>query len=276
MSFLRVLLPFVLSLALVGATKPAAAADRDALREFLEVTGFDVAIASMQQGAMSGPALAGAAPDEFGANWSRLAEVIFDPDSMIDRALDMMEAVMPDELVAHGIDFYGSELGRRLVEVENTSHMEEDEVKVEGGEAMIALLAAEDPDRLAQMQALSRATGTADNSVRAIIEVQVRYLVAASRAGIIKLRVDETELRLMLQSQADPMRAEVEKGAVRSAAWAYRDISTEDLATYTKVLEDPTMRQVYEVLNAVQFELMAERYERLAAALSELHPQQDI
>ncbi len=36
------------------------------------------------------------------------------------------------------------------------------------------------------------------------------------------------------------------------------------------------MREVYQVLNAVQFELMAERYERLAAALSDLHPQQDI
>ncbi len=59
--------------------------------------------------------------------------MIFDPDSMIDRAIDMMEAVMPDELVDHGIDFYGSDLGQRLVEVENMSHMEESEVKVEGG-----------------------------------------------------------------------------------------------------------------------------------------------
>ncbi|WP_300513963.1 DUF2059 domain-containing protein [Aliiroseovarius sp.] len=257
-------------------TATAQAADRAHLREFLEVTGFDVAIASMQQGAMAGPALAGATPDEFGADWTRLAELIFDPDSMIDRAVDMMEAVMPDELIDHGIAFYGSELGQRLVAVENMSHMEDPEVKAEGGDALIAMLSADDPARLEQLRDLSRATGSSDTSIRAIIEVQLRYLVAASRAGIIRLRVDETELRLMLQSQIDPMRTEVEKGAVRSAAWAYRDISTEDLKTYTQALEDPSMRAVYEVLNAVQFELMAERYERLADALSDLHPQQDI
>ncbi len=97
------------------------------------------------------------------------------------------------------------------------------------------MLAADDPDRLKQLSRLSLATGSADTSIRAIIEVQVRYLMAASHAGIIRLRVDETDLRLMLQSQIDPMRAEVEKGgAVRSAAWAYRDISTEDLKAIRK------------------------------------------
>ncbi|WP_421704277.1 hypothetical protein [Aliiroseovarius sp.] len=279
MAFLRKITTALLPLVVLtwGAAGAAAhAADRTQLREFLEVTGFDVAITSMQQGAMAGPALAGAAPDEFGSDWTRLAEVMFDPDNMIDRALDMMEAVMPDELVEHGIDFYGSELGKRLVAVENMSHMEESEVKVEGGDALIAMLAADDPGRLKQLSALSLATGSTDSSIRAIIEVQVRYLMAASHAGIIRLRVDETDLRLMLQSQIDPMRAEVEKGAVRSAAWAYRDIPTEDLKAYTEALEDPTMREVYQVLNAVQFELMAECYERLAAALSDLHPQQDI
>lgn len=254
----------------------AQAADRERLREFLEVTGFDVAITSMQQGAMSGPGMVGAAPDEFGADWTRLAEMIFDPDSMIDRSLDMMEAIMPDELVDHGLDFYGSELGQRLVDVENISHMEESDLKEEGGNAVLALLMAEDPARLDQLRALSQATGSTEHAIMALVEVQTRYLVAAARAGIVDLKVDEEELRLLLTSNMEELKREVEKGSVRSAAWAYRDIATEDLATYTEALEDPLMRQVYEVLNAVQFEVMAERYERLAAALADLHPQQDL
>ncbi len=269
------LAPLLLAVLLIwGAASQAA--DRERLREFLEVTGFDVAIASIQLDAMSGPALAGEVPQAFGADWTRMAEVIFDPDSMIDRAIDMMQTVMPDHLVDHGIDFYGSDLGQRLVAVENASQMEESELTAEGGAALLEMLAESDPARLARLRAFSRATGSADNAIRALIEVQLRYLVAASRAGIIKLRVDETELRLMLQAQTGEMRAQMEQAGLLSAAWTYRDLSTADLERYTEALENEKMRQIYEILNAVQFELMAERYERLAAALADLHPQQDI
>ncbi len=269
------LAPLLLAVLLIwGAASQAA--DRERLREFLEVTGFDVAIASIQLDAMSGPALAGEVPQAFGADWTRMAEVIFDPDSMIDRAIDMMQTVMPDHLVDHGIDFYGSDLGQRLVAVENASQMEESELTAEGGAALLEMLAESDPARLARLRAFSRATGSADSAIRALIEVQLRYLVAASRAGIIKLRVDETELRLMLQAQTGEMRAQMEQAGLLSAAWTYRDLSTADLERYTEALENEKMRQIYEILNAVQFELMAERYERLAAALADLHPQQDI
>ncbi len=59
-------------------------------------------------------------------------------------------------------------------------------------------------------------------------------------------------------------------------AYAYRDFSDADVRAYREALEDPQMRQVYELLNAIQFEVMAERYEVLAAELAGLTPEQEI
>jgi len=41
-------------------------------------------------------------------------------------------------------------------------------------------------------------------------------------------------------------------------------------------LEHPDMKLVYELLNAVQYEIMANRFEVLATRMADLHPPQDI
>ncbi|MCI2398297.1 hypothetical protein [Aliiroseovarius subalbicans] len=254
----------------------AQAADRDKMRAFLEITGFDVAIESLQQGAMAGPGLAGTAPSDFGLQWTQLAERIFAPDEMITRALDMMEAVMPVALVDHGASFYASALGQRLVEVENAAHMAPDAEKYAEAQSILEGLVADNAPRLELFGDMNAAIGGMDNSVRSVIELQVRYLLAASRAGAIDMDISEEDLRGMFQEQAPAMRREIELYAMLNSAYAYRDLSDQELTDYVAALEQPEMRQVYEVLNAIQFEIMAERYERLAAALAKLHPQQDL
>ncbi|MEJ1993493.1 MAG: hypothetical protein P8X50_17895, partial [Maritimibacter sp.] len=52
--------------------------------------------------------------------------------------------------------------------------------------------------------------------------------------------------------------------------------SSEDVAAYRATLEDERMGHVYEILNGIQYEVMAERYEELAAGLTDLSPQQDL
>lgn len=251
-------------------------ADRAKLRAFLEITGFDVAIESLQQGAMAGPGLAGDAPNEFGSEWVRLAEEIFAPDEMIERTLDMMEAIMPEDLVDHGAAFYASDLGQRLVAIENAAHMTPDDIKYAEAEKIVAALIEQNSPRLDAFKAMNAAVGGIENSVRSVIEIQARYFLAAMAAGSMDLDMSEADLRGMLNAQADNIRQNVKAYAVLGAAFAYRDLSDEDLAAYVTALEHPKMRQVYEILNAIQFEVMAERYERLATALAGLAPQQDI
>ncbi len=255
---------------------PAGAADRATLRTFLEVTGFDVAITSMQQAAMDSPGIVGTSADDFGSEYTRLAEQAFDPEAMLSRALDMMEAVMPDELVNHGAAFYASDLGLRLVAAENESHRTDDDTKYTAGDAILARLDASNPRRIEDYLAMNTAIGGTDASLRAIVEVQVRYVMAAMAAGSLDLAVSEGELREMIAAQLPMMREEALTYALLGSAYTYRDFTDEEIAAYRAALEAPEMRQVYEILNAVQFEIMAERYEALALELGKLTPQQDI
>lgn len=255
---------------------PAAAADRGKLRAFLDITGYDVVIESLQLGAMAGPGMTGDMPDAFGRQYGRLAEEVFDPAEMVERALDILVAVMPDGLVDAGADLYASDLGQRLVAVENAAHMTDGATKYEEGMALVAAMAEENPARLDLLRAMDAAIDSGNTGRRAMVEIQVRFLLAAMAAGASDLEMTETELRDMLMQQAVEAAPRTEALALMSNAWTYRDITDDDLAAYVAALESPGIRGVYEVLNATQFQIMIERYELLGTRLSELRPEQEL
>lgn len=267
---------FAFVLMALGMVSTAQAADEKDIREFLEVTGFDVAIASIQQGAMAGPALTGEDPDVFGRQWTKLAEEIFNPDEMVSEAVEMIGAIMPDDLLAHGAAFYGSTLGQRLVEVENESHMADDAEKYAEGEKITADLLDQDSIRIQVFREMGNAIGSTDTAIRSIVEIQVRYLMAAVAAGVSDFDISEEDLRLMLMEQSGEMRRNIEVNTLVANAYAYRDLSDEELIDYLSALQNPKMGQVYEILNAVQYQIMADRYETLATRLAELQPEQEL
>lgn len=267
---------FAFVLMALGMVSTAQAADEKDIREFLEVTGFDVAIASIQQGAMAGPALTGEDPDVFGRQWTKLAEEIFNPDEMVSEAVEMIGAIMPDDLLAHGAAFYGSTLGQRLVEVENESHMADDAEKYAEGEKITADLLDQDSIRIQVFREMGNAIGSTDTAIRSIVEIQVRYLMAAVAAGVSDFNISEEDLRLMLMEQSGELRRNIEVNTLVANAYAYRDLSDEELIDYLSALQNPKMGQVYEILNAVQYQIMADRYETLATRLAELQPEQEL
>ncbi|MCI2393652.1 DUF2059 domain-containing protein [Aliiroseovarius sediminis] len=267
---------FAFVLVVLGLASVAQASERKDIRDFLEVTGFDVAIASMQQGAVAGPALTGEDPNVFGRQWIKLAEEIFEPDEMISEAVEMLDAVMPEELLKHGADFYGSPLGQRLVKVENESHMADDKEKFEEGERIVETLLDEDSIRIQIFREMGNAIGSTETAIKSIVEIQVRYLMAAMAAGVSDFEIGEEDLRLMLMEQSGQMRQNIEVNTLVANAYAYRNLSDEDLIDYLAALQDPKMGQVYEILNAVQYQIMADRYETLASRLAELSPEQEL
>lgn len=267
---------FAFVLMTLAALTGAQAAEEQDIRDFLKVTGFDVAIASIQQGAMAGPALTGEDPDVFGRQWVRLAEEVFDPEEMIAEAVAMIAAVMPDDLLDHGVEFYGSPLGQRLVEVENESHMADDAEKYAEGERLTGELLDQNSIRVDLFREMGRAIGSTETAIKSIVEIQVRYLMAAMAAGVSDFEISEEDLRLMLMEQAGEMRKNIEVNSLVANAYAYRDLSDEDLIDYLAALQEPKMMQVYEILNAVQYQIMAERYETLASRLVDLRPEQEL
>ncbi|MRU13952.1 DUF2059 domain-containing protein [Roseovarius sp. A21] len=271
---MMLLLPVLLVVMQAG---PLRAADRDRLEAFLEVTGFGVALDSLALSAADAPRMLGMEASDFGSDWERVANEVFDTGEMRKTALDILSQTLSEEDLAHAAGFYASDLGQRLVEVENASHMvEDDSGKREDGEERVTAMMRAGDTRLQVIKGLNAAIDQSGNAVRAVQEVQVRFLMAASHAGVLERAIDEESLRALLKQGENELRIQLKAGALANAAYTYADISTEDLDAYREALEHPRMQRVYELMNAVQFEIMAGRYERLAARMADLHPGQEL
>lgn len=271
---LRLAVVFALAL---GAAQSAHAASREKVEAFLTVTGFDVALSSIALSAGNAPMMLGREAKEFGLDWTRTAAEVFDTEAMHKTAVDILEQALDEEDLIHAVDFYASDLGQRLVAIENASHMEEDrETKRDAGRTLFAELVANGSPRVAFFQRMNDAISTGDSAVRAVEEIQLRFLLSADAAGVIDLTMDEGGLRAAQAADRDALRTALSAGALAGAAYTYRDFSDADIQAYAEALEHPRMRRVYELLNAVQHEITASRFEVLAARMADLHPVEEL
>ena len=275
---LRSLGTAIMALVLVGLLNVgiARAADRDRVAAFLHVTGFDVALDSIALSAASAPDMLGLEADDFGAQWTYLAESVFDTGLMRERATDILEATLEDDLLAHAAGFYATDLGQRLVVAENEAHLADDDAKYAEGAELLAVLEENDDPRIDLFRRMGHAIDPNDIGMQAMTEIQVRFILAASYAGVISLRVDEDGLRAALAENADEVAKEVEISSLQNAAYTYKDFTFDELQTYTEALEEPDMMVVYELMNAVHFEVMSNRFEALALKLGQMQPEQEL
>lgn len=269
-AFVFMLVASVFSAAMV------AAADRDRVAAFLTVTGFDVALESIKLSAEDAPRMLGLEAADFGASWTLMSRDVFNVKAMQDTALDILEQTLDDEALAYAADFYASDLGQRLVESENSSHLRDRDDKRDEGGRLLAEMTETKAPRLALLQRMMDAIGSEDQGLRAANELEVRFLMAAQEAGVITLRVDEEGLRAAQAERADEIKQSMRLAGLAGAAATYRDFTNDEVETYASVLEHPLMREVYELMNAVQFEIMADRFEEVASRLAELNPGQEL
>ncbi|WP_281955301.1 DUF2059 domain-containing protein [Pseudophaeobacter arcticus] len=257
---------------------PAAqAAERGKVAAFLEVTGFDVALDSIALSAENAPQMLGLSAGDFGSNWTRLSQSVFDQDEMRELALDILTETLEDEALSHAAAFYASDLGQRLVLAENASHLvEEGDTKQVAGQRIIADLVKTGSKRVALYHRMSKAIDAAGAGLKAIQQIQFRFLMAANAAGVIELKLDADGLRALQRAQEAEMRMALRASNLAASAYTYQSFSEAEVEAYVEALETPLMQQVYELLNAVQFEITANRFEALAFRMSELGQGEDI
>ncbi len=254
----------------------AQAAERASVEAFLKTTGFDVAIDSIALSAENAPEMLGLEADDFGVNWRLVSRQVFNSKTMKKRAVGILEATLDDEILAHAAGFYASDLGLRLVEAENLAHFENSQAKSDIGHEMVAEYLRQANPRLEMLKRMNHAIDPNDIGPQAVQEVQVRFILAASFAEVIALRVDEAGLRAMMKENEPELRRDMAASGLANAAYVYRDFSDADLLAYTEALEHPDMQTVYELMNAVHFEVMMNRFEVLAARLGDLQPEQEL
>lgn len=267
----------VLALLAAASMPVQAAADRDKIERFLTVTGFDVALDSIRLSAGSAPVMLGLDTDSFGAQWSTLTARVFDTEMMQDMAADILAETLTDDLLAHANGFYASPFGQRIVAAENRAHLVTDDVaKAEAGEMIVSGLVRAGSERLGDLRRMTEAVDSTGSAVRAIQEIQFRFVMAAASAGVIELRMDPEDLRGLLDAQQDTLRTSVRRAALSGAAYTYQAFSDTEIAAYADALAAPKMKQVYALMNAVQYEVMANRFEALAEAMAALQPSTDL
>ena len=252
----------------------AVAAERAEIREFLQVTGFDVAITSVQSQMKDAPVMLGLPEDEFAQNWQAQVADLYEEAKLQDLAMTMLEPNLSDKMREEAVAFYGSDLGQRLVAVENASHVEESSPEREA-EAE-AILSDVSKTRRAELERLAFGIDAQGVSARAVQDIQVRFLMAASKAGLFEVELDEGMLRAQMATGYEALREELRAANLAHAARVYQEFSDEEIARYADALAEPEMQRVYELLNAVQYEVMANRLERLAPRLAKLRQGQEI
>ena len=255
---------------------PAKAADRTKIAQFMAVTGFDVALESMRLSARDAPTMLGLDADDFGLSWSRLADRIFEPEALKNDALEILDNALTDDVLAHANQFYGSNLGQRLVTAENGSHgLEFEDREAEGARLAQALSARGSPQPQYFLD-MAESIGYVGATIKAYREVQVRFLIAASLAGLIDQRFDEVDLRAMLAQQDDEVRRAMVENLIVANAFTYRDFTDSEIEIYRDALAMPQMMKVYELMNAIHFTIMADRFERMALEMVNLIPTQEL
>ena len=255
---------------------PAKAADRAQLAQFMAVTGFDVALESMRLSARDAPTMLGLDADDFGLSWSRLADRIFEPEALKNDALEILDNALTEDVLAHATRFYGSKLGQRLVTAENESHgLEFEDREAEGARLAQALSARGSPQPQYFLD-MAESIGYVGATIKAYREVQVRFLMAASLAGLIEQRFDEVDLRAMLAQQDDEVRQAMADNLIVANAFTYRDFTDREMEIYRDALAMPQMMEVYELMNAIHFTIMADRFERMAVEMVKLTPTQEL
>ena len=267
---------FMAAMLSVGLASAAWSAERADVEAFLKVTGFDVAIDSIALSAESAPDMLGMDAGDFGAEWRFVTGQVFDPGFMKERATKILVETLDTEYLDHAAAFYASDLGLRLVEAENISHFEDDTVKYDTGREMVSDMVKDGSDRIEMLRRMNHAIDPNEIGPVAVQEIQVRFILAAAFAGVIELRVDEDGLRAALAENETEMRLEMEASSLANAAYTYRDFSDAEVLAYTEALEHPDMQVVYELMNAVHFEVMMNRFEALAAKLGDMSPQQEL
>ncbi|MDG2462628.1 MAG: DUF2059 domain-containing protein [Planktomarina sp.] len=274
---MMVMRKILLAMSLLFCTvMPVKSADRAQIAQFMAVTGFDVALESMRLSARDAPTMLGFDADDFGLSWSRLADRIFEPEALKSDALEILDKALTEDVLAHATGFYGSDLGQKLVTAENESHgLEFEDREVEGARLAQALAARGSPQPQYFLD-MAESIGYVGATIKAYREVQVRFLMAASLAGLIDQRFDEVDLRAMLAQQDDEVRQAMTDNLIVANAFTYRDFTDREMEIYRDALAMPQMMEVYELMNAIHFTIMADRFERMALEMVNLTPTQEL
>lgn len=179
-------------------------------------------------------------PGRGGGRWQEEARRIYDTERMraeMDR--EMADRLAPAEIDAL-LQFFGSDLGRRIIGLEVSARRALLDPEVEqAAEAAAAELEAAGDGRFALLEAFVEANDLVEMNVVGALNSNWAFYQGLDAGGAFGGRLSEEQMLADVWDQEDQIRAETREWVFAYLGLAYKPLSDDELAAYTALSRTP-------------------------------------
>ena len=234
----RFLTPLIVLLLLAAPLPLQADETGDKTDRLIDLMGIEAVLRGFPEALVQGM---DEAPGAWSGDLSRdavkeLADKHFGPEALVGDLRTLMRGKLSEEHLDAEIAFYGSNFGKRIVELEIAAADPKLEklIREAGGELYSGLVADGSP-RVAMIQKIIDAAGLVEWGMAVGMNVGYAMLTA-----IYGDQMSEEQILGFLNSNASTLRDEMTTGLNADLAYTYRDLTDEEFQRYIDSLETPS------------------------------------
>lgn len=179
-------------------------------------------------------------PGRGNARWSAALEQIYDADRMTDVMANELAARLPETAVTPLAAFFGSDQGRRIIELEIGAReaMLDDSVD-EGSRARLQQLREDEDPRLDMLDTFVEVNDLVEMNVAGALNSNLAFYKGLMEQDAFNGALSESEMLNDVWSQEADIRSETTEWVYAYLSMAYRPLPDEDLQAYIDMSERP-------------------------------------
>ncbi len=175
-------------------------------------------------------------PGRGGPRWENLVDRIYAVDRMSNIMTNEMAAEIPAEAVDPLMEFFTSELGRRIVRLEVSAREALlDESVEEASEAALRAMRADDDPRLGVLSGFIEANDLVESNVVGALNSNWAFYQGLDAGGAFQGTLTEEEMLSDVWGQEAEIRADTTDWIFSYLAMAYQPLSDEEIGAYTEI-----------------------------------------
>jgi hypothetical protein len=184
-----------------------------------------------------------------GENWTATVSDIYDADDMERQMLAGFESRLDGVDLAPLLDFFGSERGRRIVELEVSARraLLDDGIE-EAAEVAASTLEEERPERYALLSDFVEANDLVESNVMGAMNANYAFFMGLRAGDAFGDDLSEQDILSDVWSQEAEIRTDTEEWVYSYLALAYDPLTDADIEAYTALSRTPEGRALNRAL----------------------------